>query len=631
MAYQVKEFQDIKNDFIDSLKRRVALSKEINNIDDFNVGSVISLIGDGIADVVEDFYFNLFQAVKEGLEQIYNSFYFYRQSGKKAFCNLTIYIDHPIEEKETLRTGSGKDDVKYFDIPVGTKINSSDGTVSFEIIDPFSVDVIQSVGQLDNQEFLGKCKYNCIAICTSEGPQGNVGAKTLSSLDSVGIVNSLGLTVVIENDAASGGSYAESEEEMKKRFQKYLLSLRRGTKESIEYGILTNPGLRNIKYYVNEYRPMVVFKKLPKKYVIDELSLSYNEEVFERNYSMDNKLEPRYTLIRANEFYRDQNGYGDTEENYATIYIGHYKKFNDFLILVNKNIDKYLIKDVQYFDTYANDWASVDSCDISNKKTGDGITDGEMFFGDSYFNFVLDEKKWGRKQIENYDYYFIRLKIKIGSDTKIGEDLDIAKILTYPYPGYVNIFGLKNNTEKLTDFDKLLIEEAIEDYKSAGVSVAIESAEVKNVYPTIVLYVPKETRSQLPVDITTQIKNGITKISNDIGIADSFDRSILVSELNKRFSSYGSIFLYIGYDMTKRERENYTDQIFESLVSQKFDLLNNSVFIIDSLNKINMVSEGSVEKFATSDYSDEEQVGDFRLFMEDNGTTHNPFVFDIIY
>jgi hypothetical protein len=359
---------------------------------------------------------------------------------------------------------------------------------------------------------------------------------------------------------------------MKLRFQKYLISLRRGTKESLEYALSTNAAFTGLLYSISEFRFLSVVKQ-------------YSTSVDSENYNVDltlwNKFYPFYSLFTD----ADDPSVLGTDDFY--LYVGDDDKFNNLLFSTQSipsgaDTNSYVIQRVEYYDLVTKSW---ELADVLN------ITLPDPFVAEQYLTWNLDSTRWGKFQIRDYTNYFIRIVMK-----KSGPDrppLDVYKIMTYPFPGYIDIYCLKNYRDRVTNNDKTLISESIDNYKSAGVITTVADATVVNLHPTIIIHTSNLTRSLIPSDIKSSIRADVITFANTKNVGVDFFRNDLYGYIYSRYSQYGNIYIYYRYDPSIYEdadnnifKEGFRDNTFEAAINEKVDLSLTDVYVVDNLNAL---------------------------------------------
>lgn len=558
MTVQIKTADTIKQDFIRFLRSAI----EANggpNVTDYNIGSVLNVLVEAFADVLENYYFDLFQITKESLENIYNGFNFYKQPGKKSITTLTIYIDALISE-----LGS-----TMFSIPRGTLVSTEDGSVTFEIIDDYDPSgmTIATTG-----EFVGKTQYSVRAMCTESGTAGNVAANSITKFTTA-ITNTNNVAYWIRNASASGGTDAESEQDMKSRFQKYLISMRRGTQESIEYALTTSAAFTGLMYSISGYRFLNV---------IVQTSPFFGTNYYDQDRTLQNKFYPSYGLLTDNDA-------SSTDPFY--LYIGAEDKFTS-LLFSTQNIpllpDGYELVSpyIEYYNRDTQQWEQITLLNINPANPDEALLIAEQYLS---WDLTAISTTWGKFQIRDYSSYFIRLKLQKTGDNI--DNFDVYKVMTYPFPGYIDIYCLKNYRDPVSNDDKTLLAEAIDNYKAAGVITTVTDASIVNLHPTIIIHTSNLTNSLVPSDIIDSVRTSVIAFANSKNVGVDFVRNDLYAYLYSRFNQYGNLYIYYKYDPSIYEdlangifKEGFRDNVLEASINEKVDLILSDVYVVRNLN-----------------------------------------------
>ena len=592
MTVQIKNADTIKSDFITFLRSAI----EENGgpvVTDYNIGSVLNVLVEAFADVLENYYFDLFQVTRDSLENIYNGFNFFKQPGKKSLVTLSIYIDASF----ALLTS------EFFSIPRGTKVSTEDGSVVFEIVD----DYVQPTSLSLSGEFAGKAEYIVNAVCTEAGIEGNVASNAITKFVTT-ITNINNYAYWIRNSSASGGTTAETEQDMKIRFQKYLVSLRRGTKESLEYALSTNAAFTGLMYSISGYRNLYLVKQ-------------YSPSVGTNNYDLDltlwNKFYPSYSL------FTDDDASGT---NPYYLYVGADDKFSNILMSTQSvpsgaDVDSYLIVGsttaptaygIEYYDSVTETWEQAEILNTT-------IASDYPLIAEQYLAWSIDTTRWGKFQIRDYNAYFIRITMKKSGDGR--PNFDVYKTMTYPFPGYIDIYCLKNYRDAVTSADKTLISESIDNFKAAGVITTVTDASVVQIHPTVIINTSDLTSSLVPSDIATSIREDIITFSNTKNVSTDFIRNELYAYLYSKYNQYGNLYIFYKYDPSIYEdivnnvfKEGFRDNVLDASINEKIDLLLSDVYVVRNLNSI-------VNTLTGWDYTD----GVYSLIQQYNDYYHDPY------
>jgi hypothetical protein len=571
MTIQIKTADTIRTDFIAFLRSAIE-ENEGPNVTDYSVGSVLNVLVEAFADVLENYYFDLFQVTRDSLENIYNGFNFFKIPGKKSLVTLTIYVDASV---------AALADANFFSIARGTKVQTEDGSVQFEIVDDYSP---SSITISSSGEFSGKAQYVVQAMCVDSGTAGNTAENAITKFSS-DIVNINSFAYWIRSASASGGADAEDESAMKLRFQKYLISLRRGTKESLEYALSSNAAFTGLMYSINGFRFLNIVRQ-------------HSESVDTNNYEDDltiwNKFYPAYSLLTD----------ASTVDATTTLhlYVGAEDKFSNLLFNTQTvPAGKWQITSVEYFNSVNQDWENVT---ISN-----AVTLPSAIVEDQYLAWTLDTTRWGKFQILDYNNYFIRIGVQ-KTDLSVA-DLEVYKVMTYPFPGYIDIYCLKNYRDAVTTTDKTLITESIESFKAAGVITTVADATVVQIHPLIIINTSNLTQSIVPSDIITSIRADIVAFANTKTVGADFIRNELYAYLYQRYNQYGNLYVYYRYDPSIYEdlandvfKEGFRDSMLDAAVNEKIDLLLSDIYVVSNLNTLTNTLTGYAYLDSGSNYSD---------------------------
>jgi hypothetical protein len=165
--------------------------------------------------------------------------------------------------------------------------------------------------------------------------------------------------------------------------------------------------------------------------------------------------------------------------------------------------------------------------------------------------------------------------------------------MTYPFPGYIDIYCLKNYRDPVTVADKILISESIDNFKAAGVITTVTDATVVQLHPVIIINTNSSTASLVPSDIAESIREDIIAFSNTKSVSVDFIRNELYAYLYSRYSQYGNLYIFYKYDPSIHEdivnnvfKEGFRDNVLDASINEKIDLLLSDVYIIRNLNSI---------------------------------------------
>lgn len=210
-----KKQADILLDLIDYT------SSVTNKITDFNVGSAIRAIYDAVSIESENLYMLTLENISEGIEQgLMQSFDFTVKDATYAYGDVTLDFNSPTSTEYIL--------------PKGTNFSIGDTSSSLRY------------ATRDNYVIpIGTTSYNVTVYANTPGVAGNVDKNMITTIES----NIYNANRVTNNESFLTGHEAETYEETKQRFQLFIESIGRATKNAIKYGALTVPNIDSVYVY----------------------------------------------------------------------------------------------------------------------------------------------------------------------------------------------------------------------------------------------------------------------------------------------------------------------------------------------------------------------------------------------
>jgi len=183
-------------------------------VTDFSIGSTIRAIFEAIAMEIEELYIFVEEELQKAIrDSAYSLFGFTRNEAVPARVELQF---------TTTSNHIG------FTIPKGFQASTLDGLVYATTVDTFVP--------------MNTTSVRIPAICLTRGFIGNVPANTITKL-----VSSLPEVLGVTNpNSATGGVDEESETKRRERFNKYVISLGKGTKDAILYQLSSIPEISYI-------------------------------------------------------------------------------------------------------------------------------------------------------------------------------------------------------------------------------------------------------------------------------------------------------------------------------------------------------------------------------------------------
>lgn len=222
MSLKIKSFKQIFVNMADW----VATKSE--RLLDFSEGSIIRLLLESVATEIEEYYFKTYSNMLYAMENsIYNAFGFDKKSAEPSNGYLTITLADPQANDFVLQKG-----MKF-------RTRNYSSLLEFETKSNYLVSA-------------GTKSFKVMVYCTSKGSDTNVLPNTI-----VTMVNPLSIVSDVTNEEAFiTGRDEESDEERRQRFNNFIESRTRGTKQALEYGTLSVEGIRGC--YVDDSKVGIV-------------------------------------------------------------------------------------------------------------------------------------------------------------------------------------------------------------------------------------------------------------------------------------------------------------------------------------------------------------------------------------
>ena len=213
--FQIKSFDSIVASMINNI------TATTNSLTDFNTGSALRTVLESVASEIDQFYQSLLKGLYEAVPvSVYKTFSFEKEAAVAASGYVTF-----------TREAGGSGDIT---IPAGTKVSVPNAEYSYSVNDDTVLaDGSNTVDALVTASITGS-SANCL-----------VGAITMMTDEVDGVAS------VTNASAFINGADEETENERKIRFQSWLNTLARSTKESVYYGAI-NAQLTNASGFVTE-------------------------------------------------------------------------------------------------------------------------------------------------------------------------------------------------------------------------------------------------------------------------------------------------------------------------------------------------------------------------------------------
>lgn len=210
-----KKQADILVDMIDRV------SVETNKVTDFNVGSAVRALFDAFSIEAENLYMLTMENISEGIETgLMGAFDFTPREATYAYGDLTIEFNNAPTTQMI--------------IPMGASFSTGDvnSSLLFQTRDNYIVNPDQA-------------SITVTVYANTAGIAGNVNANTITYVQS----NVYNVARVYNKESFLTGTDAESYDKTKTRFQLYIESIGRATKNAIKYGALTVPEVHSVYVY----------------------------------------------------------------------------------------------------------------------------------------------------------------------------------------------------------------------------------------------------------------------------------------------------------------------------------------------------------------------------------------------
>lgn len=192
------------------------VSTGTTKLTDFSVGSATRTLLEAVSLQLEEFYFNLHQAIEFAIENsIYIAFGFDKNPASKSTGYVTLTFKNAIPQSITIKAGT----------MFSTSLSSTP---------------IMYYRSTEDIVIVAETQKALIPVeCTVTGVVGNLPANSITNM----VATNSYVSSVTNETAFSNGSDEESNVARKARFKEYIRSLQRGTSEAIAYGTKTVAGV----------------------------------------------------------------------------------------------------------------------------------------------------------------------------------------------------------------------------------------------------------------------------------------------------------------------------------------------------------------------------------------------------
>ena len=209
MGLKLRTFNEIFSDAVQWVTART------DRLTDFNVGSALRTIFEAVAMQLEEYYFALKQAILYAIENgIYEGFGFPIEEAHSAMGYVTV----------------------NFSIPLADALFLKKGTV-FSTSAAYGYMYFESTEEVCAQA--GSIAVMVPVKCKTAGVTGNVPAGAITTM----VASSSAIASVKNETAFTSGTDVETKAERKRRFQHYIRTLSKATRDAIVYGTLEVDGV----------------------------------------------------------------------------------------------------------------------------------------------------------------------------------------------------------------------------------------------------------------------------------------------------------------------------------------------------------------------------------------------------
>lgn len=230
------------------------VSVKTDKLTDFNPGSAIRTLLESVSLQMEEFYYDLKQAVQFAIKNSgYHAFGFTKNAARRATGKVNIFFMDSLRSPLVIKkgtefhTGSTRLKRVYFVSTEDMYINTGAQSAIIPI------------------------------ACTEFGEVGNVQVGEISKM-SIGMAN---IAYISNLEDFTDGKEEESEIDREIRFREYVHTLQRGTAEAVAYGIKTVPGVAGVWVDDNYIGYMYAYIHDKHGNLSEELKQQVEKAVFE--------------------------------------------------------------------------------------------------------------------------------------------------------------------------------------------------------------------------------------------------------------------------------------------------------------------------------------------------------------
>lgn len=195
------------------------VSSGTDKLTDFNVGSAVRTLLESFALQLEEFYFDIEQAIRYAIENaIYDAFGFEKETATQSTGYVTVKFREPLEARVLIAKGT-----------IFSTSSMASTTLYFESTE----DIFAPLGAVD---------VLVPVQCTTSGLSGNINAFEIVNIGASNIY----VDSVTNETSFYGGTEEETSAQRKLRFKEYIRTLQRGTRQAIAYGAKTVQGVAGV-------------------------------------------------------------------------------------------------------------------------------------------------------------------------------------------------------------------------------------------------------------------------------------------------------------------------------------------------------------------------------------------------
>lgn len=425
-------------------------NSQTDKLKDFNVGSKVRTLYEAYALVLEEYYYRVFEGLKDLIEEnIYNVFNFGIVEAKESVGTVTFYRDDAATQA--------------YNIPVGTilttKSNDQQDAVFFRTTEAAELSI-------------GEVAVNVAVICERVGVIGNVSVGVITEM----ITKPSGIDYVTNAESFFSGREQETRDTRKKRFNQYIMSLFKATKEALLFGANKTDGVVDASIVESPRAILFATDEL------NNLSDSVNDPYSDTNPTVFKTLVPQ-----TGDFF----------------YVGGLDKFYMFYMNIQQPSVNPILGVWEYYN--GENWVTIPD-----------IIDGTNSFrqsGTIRFPKLLD---WRIAIVDFNSFFAVRFTV----ETSGGNNIRLKNLFLSPPPGYVDLYIMDSNGNA----PEALIDDAIinvEPFRGAGITVNIkEPTKINFPIQTRVVFFPNVSNSERE-DIAQQIRGLILQKTNSLRLGET--------------------------------------------------------------------------------------------------------------